>query len=106
MEGGAFEVKDVLVYPDPVFEMQNILYVDINVSRAPVSIKMKIYTAAFRLIRSFEWTTGLTAGGNTLLIPAWKLGQVGNGTYYYIIIAGDAEGRQARSKAGEFIILR
>ena len=106
VEGNTFEVKSALVYPDPLLEMQDTFYVDMNISRAPQSVRMKMYTSAFRLVRVFEWTTGLTAGSNTLSIPAWKLGPVSNGTYYYVIIARDAEGRQARSKAGGFIILR
>jgi len=81
-------------------------YVNLNISRTPQSVMMKIYTAAFRAIRNIEWTTGIKRGDNSLSVPVWKLGQIGNGTYYYVIIAKDMEEQTARSKAGEFIIIR
>jgi hypothetical protein len=101
-----FEIKDVVIYPNPVFATQNMFYVNLNISRTPQSVMMKIYTAAFRAIRNIEWTTGIKKGDNSLSVPVWKLGQIGNGTYYYVIIAKDLEGRQAKSRAGELIILR
>jgi hypothetical protein len=105
-EGTVFEIKDVIIYPNPVFGTQNTFYVDLNVSHTPQSIMMKIYTAAFRAIRTVEWTTGIKRGDNFLSVPMSKLGHISNGTYYYVIIAKDLEGRQAKSRAGELIILR
>jgi hypothetical protein len=96
----------VIIYPDPVLGTQSTVYISLNVSRIPQSVTMNIYTASFREIRTIEWTAGMTAGDNVLSLPVWKLGQVSSGTYYYVIIAKDAEGQTARSKAGEFIILR
>jgi hypothetical protein len=105
-ESGKFEIKGVLVYPDPFMEGQDMLYLSCNVSQTPQYIAIKFYTMAFRLVREIKWTTGIAAGDNTLQAAAREIGNLANGTYYYVIVSGNENNGEIKSRAGEFIVLR
>jgi len=106
VESDKFEITDVLVYPNPLTEYSNSLYISLNLSRTPDNIDLKIYTVSFRAIRNIEWKTGVAKGKNVLQVSRAKLAAVASGTYYYVITANSKNGKTARSKAGIFIILR
>jgi subtilase family serine protease len=105
-ENNEFKINDVVVYPNPVTTGGGAFYVRVDMTRQPVSVNMKIYTASFRLIKDKTWLAVSISGHYNVNFPLGELGSLANGMYYYIITAEDGAGRRVKSKASEFIMLR
>jgi hypothetical protein len=78
------------------------------VTRPVVSVKIRIYTAAFRLIREIERNTAEAAFGNRMsaAIPQYAIGTLANGTYYYVITVLDDLGKETRSLPKTMMVLK
>jgi hypothetical protein len=67
---------------------------------------VKIYTISFRKIRELTRRTGLVRGDNFLQLNAADMVTLSKGVYYYVVFAEDSDGKKARSKAEQFVILK
>jgi len=82
------------------------LYVDFTATRSVVKVKVRIYTAAYRLVRSVDASPSLISGYVAGNIDASNLQGLANGTYYYVIEAGSGTGEKASSGINKIIILK
>jgi subtilase family serine protease len=103
---GGFAITGVLIYPDPLMPEQAELYVHLDATRDPASVRIKIYTTSFRLIKDKTWTASSVTGHYDVSIAATELDNLAAGTYYYVLSADDGRGTMVKSRAGKFIILR
>jgi len=102
---GAFEIKDALIYPDPVSGAGDFT-LRLSCTRQPVSVSMKIYSVSFRLIRDLSWDQSGMTGNYDMAPPAGCLDNCANGTYFYEISAVGDDGKTAKSTAKPLIIIR
>jgi hypothetical protein len=104
--GGRVEIKDVLVYPNPLINGPDTLYLRLDTTFTPASAEMKIYTGSFRLINVVTWGAADITGHYDIKVPLEKTGNLANGMYFYVLTLKDAAGKEARSRASEFIVIR
>jgi hypothetical protein len=95
----------VLVYPNPVVGNTGIINFRIDSSQVPDSVRVKIYTTAFRLIKDITFTTNLSYEC-IIRVPLFKTGNIASGTYIYTVILRSSQAGEAKSKLGVFIVLR
>ncbi len=105
-ENTAFKINNVLVYPNPVMPGENTIYVRLDATQQPKSVRIKVYTVSFRLLKDKTWPADSITGHYAVNLPLKELGSFASGVYYYILAAEDSTGRQAKSRIGEFIVLR
>jgi hypothetical protein len=103
---GEAGIKDVFFYPNPFIVNAGTIYLHFYVSRALVSADLKIYTAAFRKIRYIRWESGFMAGDHAEPIPWRQIGNLANGTYYFVLTGEWADKTEVRGKTGSFILLK
>jgi len=77
---GKFVITGVLMYPVPVKKDGN-FSLKLDCTHAIVSVRMKIYTDAFRLIRDISWQLPEISGNYTVVSPSGCLEKYGSGTY-------------------------
>jgi len=106
-EGEKQEITDVFIYPHPFNPESDILKMNISfkLSKSTQSVKIRIYSAAFRLISEAEISANCTPGINTGSINRGKLKNLSAGTYYFVLIADDGEG-EVKSKVDKMIIMK
>jgi len=96
-----------LAYPDPYNPMSNgNLNLKFTTGQELQSITIKIYTAAFRLVKDITWEGDCAAGNIYEQISAAELMNLASGTYYLRTTAGTAEGKRLTEKAITIIILK
>ena len=96
----------MLVYPDPLINGPDTLYLRLDTTFQPVSAVMKVYSASFRLIKVVNWDASGITGHYDVSVKVPAFGYLANGTYYYVLTLKDAAGKEARSRASEFIVIR
>ncbi len=101
-----FEIVDVNIYPNPVMSSSGGFKLKLDCEGKPVSIRMKIYSAAFRLIEDLSWPAGAISGNYEVNSPQDAMKKCSNGIYYYTVTVSDAGGRQSKSRIKILIILR
>jgi hypothetical protein len=100
-----YEIKDLMAYPNP-YKPGDPFYVQFNESRDSEKVKLRIYTAAFRLI-IIEDLDACPAGLVTKPVPGWHFARLASGTYYYLVTGTEnSTSKEIRSQARELIILR
>jgi hypothetical protein len=103
---GVLKINDVLAYPHPYcVSFSDSLIINYSITRPCDSVKLKIYTNAFRLI--FEQAAGAesSAGQKNMAVPSSRLKAFSSGTYFMVLEATSG-GEKARSKLTYLIILR
>ncbi len=96
------EIKDILLYPHPYDAAKDNLKIMYTITKRAQSVKLLIYSSAFRLIREVEIGRALYAGTHIGEVKASQIRQLANGTYYFVV--KDNEGK--RSKADKLIVLK
>jgi|GEM_PF-2423556 len=96
------EIKDVTLYPHPYDGKNGNLKIMYTLKKRASSVKLRIYSSAFRLIREDEIGKSVYAGTHIGEIKAAKLSVLANGTYYFVVT--DSGG--ARSKADKLILIK
>lgn len=84
----------------------DILRLRIDASFQPVAAELRVYSAGFRRIRTVKWDAASITGHYDVSVPVSALGELGNGTYYYVLTLEGQSGADVRSGASQFIILR
>jgi hypothetical protein len=98
-------IQDVLNYPNPFAGGTSFTFK--QNTQNPLRVKITIYTVAGRLIQTLESTTG---GEQFVRIP-WdgrdRDGDIlGNGIYYYKLIASTVDGHYSSDSLGKVVVLR
>jgi hypothetical protein len=105
-ENNEFKINDVVVYPNPAITGEDTLYVHMDITQQPKSVRMKIYTASFRLIKDKTWPAASITGHYEMNLSIGGPNSLANGIYYYILTAEDSAGRHAKDKVTGFIVLK
>ncbi len=96
----------VVIYPDPIIAGKGPLSMLISADQKPAYVKLRVYTASFRLIHEATWDSSGITGSYVVTEGADKFANLGSGSYYFVVFVTDQQGRVTRSKAGPLIILR
>ncbi len=96
------EIKDILLYPHPYDAKNGNLKIKYTITKRAQSVKLLIYSSAFRLIREVEIGMELHAGTHIGEVKSSQIKTLANGTYYFVV--KDSEG--TRSKADKIIVLK
>jgi hypothetical protein len=72
---------------------------------APVSVRMRIYTVSFRLIRDIRWGADEITGNFEVKSGPGELGGVATGIYYYSVSASDASGSESRPPDKPMVVI-
>jgi len=106
---GVLTIGPVKPYPNPINPAKWPLKIAVNITPGDEdNITLKIYTAAYRLIREeiFDGTeVEQVAGGIILTCDSSELNGLSSGTYYYVVIA-EKGGVKAKSRIDKIIILK
>ncbi len=106
---GNLEIGPIKPYPNPYNPALEPLKIRVNMTPTDIdSIKLEIYTMAYRLIKekTFEGTEMEQVGDGVILTcENNELSGLSSGTYYYFVVA-EKDGAKARSRADTIIILR
>ena len=94
-----------LARPCPVNPLTQDLYIDFNLSDAASSVKFKVYTTGYRLIREVP-LGAYPAGMQTGKVERNYLTGLSNGIYIYVIEAAYNDGTMKRGSLKEFILLK
>ncbi len=94
-----FILGDTYVYPNPSFGRFKFVF---KVNRQIQAMEIKIYTVAYRLVRTYEF--GNYFAGNHQ-VPIDDMTMFANGIYHFILTTTDMEGR-AVYRVGEIVILK
>jgi hypothetical protein len=107
---GQEKQMNVNEYPDPLnpVTMPEMYFKYNNAENEPDNINVRIYTAGFRLIKEYlfghEQAQQIAQQG-VIMCPTDGLRNLSNGMYFYVILATE-NGKPAKSKTGEFIIIK
>ena len=101
---GAFEVTGTILYPDPVTGSGDFT-LRLECTGAPVSVRMRIYTVSFRLIRDIRWGADEITGNFEVKSGPGELGGVATGIYYYSVSASDASGSESRPPDKPMVVI-
>ena len=94
-------------FPNPICpSSQNSLGMIFNITRDCDTIKFRLYTVGFRLIKESVFTGSYYAGDNTIAVNTGEIKNLASGIYYYVLIASGAGNKPSAGKAGELIVLR
>lgn len=99
-----FTITGPIIYPNPFYGTGRV-YSRFNASRSGSGMKLRLYTAAFRLIKE-ESLPDCQAGVVTVQLDENMLKPLADGMYYYVITGRGGQAGGAWSKAEELIILR
>jgi hypothetical protein len=102
---GAENIK-IIVYPNPIMAGKDPLNLFITAPQKPDSVKLQIYTAAFRLIHEAVWDSSGITGNYSVTESADKFANLGSGTYYYVVFVTEAQNKVIEGKISALIIIR
>jgi hypothetical protein len=106
LQSGSFAVTGIIVYPNPVMNADNTLHLHIDATMPLTSVEMKIYTVSFRKICDITWDAVNISGNYDVSVALDEIGVLSKGIYYYVTFVKNNKGKEAGSKAGEFIVLK
>ena len=96
-------IDKVVLYPNPYIKGE--LKIKFEITQDIKSVKVKIYTMAFRLIREIikgEYNSGEVE----INIEEKEISKLGNGIYHIILIGKDNEGQEIKSKPLELVVIK
>lgn len=96
---------EAIVWPCPLNPAVQDLYVGYDITTPATSVKFRVYTKSFRLIKSVEILGTVPAALNTGKVDRQHLSGLSNGLYYYVI-ESTVNGNAVKSKIKQFIIIR
>jgi hypothetical protein len=103
--GAVFKITVNEVYPNPCDPRLYDLAFSVGADKNIRSFGLKIFTAAFRLVRDISVSTGASSEKNTVTMDRGYLTGLASGTYYYVMSAVSDDGYSAISKPGCVLIL-
>lgn len=95
----------VIPFPNPAMPGRD-FYIQFALTQDAKSAEFRLYTRAYRLIRQVKLSENLYAGMNVAKITGKSIGDIGAGSYYFVILAKNSKGEQAVSKAGIIQLLK
>jgi len=103
------KIGDVVIYPNP-YNPDNPdsvdLHIGFEITQACKTIKVRIFTSGFRLIKQISQVGNYTVGHNVIDIESRYLKNLANGSYFVIISAINKQGKQENSKPIVLVILK
>jgi hypothetical protein len=96
----------IIVYPNPIIAGKDPLNLLITAPQKPASVKLRIYTSAFRLIHEAVWDSSGITGDYVVTESADKFANLGSGTYYFIVFVTDTQNKVTNGKVSPLIIIR
>jgi len=100
------KVEDVVIYPNPYNPIKGDLHIGLNITQACKTMKVRIYTSGFRLVKQITQTGNYTVGRNVIDIESRYIKNLANGSYFVIITAINKQGKQENSKPEILVILK
>ncbi|MBP7792882.1 MAG: rhamnogalacturonan lyase [Candidatus Goldbacteria bacterium] len=100
------KIEDIVIYPNPYNPIKGDLHIGLNITQACKTMKVRIYTSGFRLVKQITQTGNYTVGRNIIDIENRYIKNLANGSYFVIITATNKQGKQESSKPEILIILR
>jgi len=101
------KVTDEFTYPNPYNPKSGMPFkIKAHFSRGYSGARVKIYTQSLRCIREFTFPAYSWPGDRIMDIPASKLLDLASGSYYFVIIAEDKDGKKVRGGITSFFILK
>jgi hypothetical protein len=102
-----FEIRQPLVYPNPVNPLNGGgFYVSYYLSQDASNAQIEFFTSSFRLVKRIQLSGNDSAGAKVKTIQASDLDIFGSGAYYYLIEATGSGRLKARAKANVLLILK
>lgn len=80
--------------------------VKFSVTKKANNFILRIYTVAGRLVKEINQKRQINVGENILWMDDGILKELAKGTYFYVIIIKDEQGKEAKSKVEKFIIMK
>jgi hypothetical protein len=102
---GQLLINNVVIYPNPYNPNKGDLKIAFILSSNCKTIKIKIWTSGFRLIKTISYQQH-NAGENVLAIESRKLSNLANGVYYVVIEAINYNSERTTSKPQILMIIR
>src|ERR1035437_3124715 len=99
-----FEIRDILIYPNPYDPENTGLKINISITRAASDIKIRIYTVSFRRVMDLDFGP-INTKEAIITIPAGRLTHLSAGIYH-VVVTGKSDGNKAISKPVELVIMR
>jgi hypothetical protein len=101
----ALTISNPMIYPNP-YNAAGQAFVRFSISRPAGDVTLKLYTMAFRLIKTSNMGTCFVPGVVTEPLDENIFKGLSDGMYYYIITGKGGQPAQARSGVGEVIIIK
>ncbi|MBP7792881.1 MAG: hypothetical protein KA120_07460 [Candidatus Goldbacteria bacterium] len=103
------KIGDVVIYPNP-YNPDNPdsvdLHIGFEITQACKTIKVRIFTSGFRLIKQITHAGNYSVGRNVIDIESRYIKNLSNGSYFVIISAINKQGKQENSKPIVLVILK
>jgi hypothetical protein len=99
-------INNVVVYPDPYNPDKDNLKIKFEITQPCKTIKIKIYTTGYRLIKQITQPRNYNSGDNNIEIEGRYINKLANGVYYLIITVKNLEGKEINSKPQILVIIR
>ena len=94
------KIEDVVIYPNP-YNPDNPdsgdLHIGLYITQACKTMKVRIYTSGFRLIKQITQTENYGVGTNDVEIQERYLKDIANGVYYILIEVMNTKGGKRRA---------
>ena len=98
------KIDNVVIYPNP-YNLKENLNIGFNLSQNCKTIKVKIWTSGFRLIKTINYL-GYDAGGQILAVESKNLTNLANGVYYIVLEAINYEDKKVISKPQVLVVIK
>jgi hypothetical protein len=99
-------INNIVIYPNPYNPDKGDLNIKFKLTQPVKTIKIRIFTSGFRLIKQITQENNFIAGQNTVVIDNRYLRNLANGSYLLVINATTSDRKQINSKPVVLIILR
>jgi hypothetical protein len=106
-QGDVLKIDNMYFYPQPASPVKNdIFYLQFSATKRYTTIMISLYSTSFRLIKVLEESSSYNAGKKRMAVSSSYFKNLANGTYYYTVKLIGEDGKEVRSKADKFIILK
>ena len=105
MISDVFEVKDLLVIPNPYNQDNGDMTISVNITMPATTITVSVYTVYFRKVVQ-ERFEGSYLGIRQFAISARKLSKLSSGSYYVVVKGMSLDAKTAVSRIEEMVVLR
>ncbi|MCX8093638.1 MAG: hypothetical protein N3E50_05675, partial [Candidatus Goldbacteria bacterium] len=99
------KIENVVIYPNPYNPVKEDLNINFEITQKCSIIKVRIYTAGYRLIKQITETGNYNSVKNTIKIEKRYLNNLTNGIYYFVVLVKN-QNKEDASKPVILVILR